>query len=100
MVRTCSKTLKVLAEFTTVYLSTFLVDSVRAFAHFLLVLGVALHVGEAARLVRPHVVLGAEKVHGELAYLVPQARDVLRDVLGLSHLRWPPPVRIHVGAES
>lgn len=59
--------------FTAVYLSTFLIDGVCAFAHFLLVVGVALHVGKAAGLVRPHVVLGAEKVHGELAYLVPHA---------------------------
>lgn len=68
-----SKTLKVLAKFITAYLSTFLVDSVCAFAHFLLVVGINLHIGKAAGLVRPHVVLGAEKVDGKLAYLVPQA---------------------------
>lgn len=68
--KTSSRVYKALAGVTTVNSSTFLVDSVRAFAHFLLVVGVALHIGKAAGLVRPHVVLGAKEVYGELAYLV------------------------------
>lgn len=74
-----------------VYLSTFLVDSICAFAHFLLVLGIALHVGKTACLVRPDVILGAEEVDGELADLVSHTSYFLRDVLGLSYLSWPPP---------
>jgi len=82
---------------TNTILRTFLVDDVGPLAHLLDVVRVALHVGEDAGLVGPHKVLGAEELHGELAHLVLHSQDVLRDDLGQTHLRGPPPGETRAG---